>query len=312
MSDTAIDQILAALAVDVREFAVCEFASDSAIEILPLDEIEIHFVLSGTLYLTLASDPAAAFAPGSVVLVPPNVRQVMGGSPTASQLFTPAETCSTRPDGLLLFDARRGAPGTVLVACGQIKADVGGSFGPFDGLEVPICCDLSGDSMVHVAFGEILREINVTSLGSRALVGSLMKACLVKALRRYAEHNGSERVLPGLFERPSLARALATVVETPSANHTLNDLARTAGMSRSKFAKVFAATIGLPPMEFVARTRLTKARDLLMSTELPVATIAAQVGFASRSHFSRAFRNTFGVDPSRMRRDNPIKELADA
>ena len=57
MSDTAIDQILAALAVDVKEFAVCEFASDSAIEILPLDEIEIHFVLSGTCLLYTSPSP---------------------------------------------------------------------------------------------------------------------------------------------------------------------------------------------------------------------------------------------------------------
>jgi AraC-like DNA-binding protein len=307
MIDTAIDQILAALAVDVKEFA-----ADSAIEISPLDEIEIHFVLAGTLYLTLADGEPFSVTSGSVALVPPHVKQIMGGSPNASRLFSPAETCSPRSDGLLSFDARRGAPGTVLVACGQIKADVGGSFGPFDGLEVPICCDLSDESLVRIAFGEILHEINRTSLGSRALVGSLMKACLVKALRRHAERNGSAKVLPGLFERPSLARALASVVETPSANHTLSDLARTAGMSRSKFAKVFAETVGSPPMEFVARTRLAKARELLMGTDLPVATVAVQVGFASRSHFSRAFRNIFGVDPSRMRRDGAIKELTDA
>jgi AraC-like DNA-binding protein len=312
MIDTALDQILAALAVDVKAFAICEFASDSGVAIRPLDEIEIHFVLAGTMYLTLGEGAPIAAGPGSVVLVPPRVGQIMGASPSPSRLLGPADICGMRPDGLLSFDAREGAPGTVLVACGKITADVGGSFGPFDGLAGPICCDLSEASLIRVAFAEILREIDRTALGSRALVGALMKACVVKALRRHADDHGTRQALPGLFEKPSLARALACVVETPSAGHNLHDLARMAGMSRSKFAKVFAETIGLPPMEFVARVRLARARELLMTTDLPVAVVAARVGFASRSHFSRSFRNSFGVDPSGMRRDAAIGDLADA
>lgn len=312
MIHPALDQILAALAVDVKAFAICEFASDSGVTIRPLDEIEIHFVLTGTMYLTPGDGAPLVAGPGSVVLVPPHVRQVMGASPSPSRLLLPADICGMRPDGLLSFDAREGAPGTLLVACGKITADVGGSFGPFDGLAGPICCDLSDASLIRIAFDEILREIDKTALGMRALVGALMKACLIKALRRHAEEYGARRALPGLFEKPSLARALACVVETPSASHNLPDLARMAGMSRSKFAKVFAETIGWPPMEFVARMRLARARELLVGTDLPVAAVAAQVGFASRSHFSRSFRNSFGVDPSGMRRDAAMGDLADA
>jgi len=302
MIHSAIDQILAALAVDVREFAICEFASDTAIEIRPLDEIEVHFVLTGTLYLVLEDGHVRAIPSGGVALVPPYVKQIMGGSPTPEKTFLPAETFSPRRDGLRHYDATKGAPSSALVACGQIKANLAGSFGPFDGLKKPIYSLLAEEPMIRIAFETMLQEARVTSMGSRALIGALMKSCLILALRRSVELQGSAQALPGLFERPSLARVVAEVMENPAASHTLVDLARSAGMSRSKFAKLFVETIGSPPMEFVARTRLHKARDLLLSTTLSVSEIANRVGFASRSHFSRAFRSAFGVDPSRMRR----------
>lgn len=79
-------------------------------------------------------------------------------------------------------------------------------------------------------------------------------------------------------------------------------LAKESGMSRSKFAKVFAEMLGTTPMDFVSRTRLTRGRELLLSTSLPVSDIAETVGFSSRSYFSRAFRAAFDVDPTSLRR----------
>ena len=312
MNDAAIDQILAALAVNVKEFAVCEFTATSAIEIKQLDKIEVHFILAGTLYLGLA-DGACIEAPvGSVVLVPAYIDQVIGGSATPSKILTSQETCSRRRDGLMHYDATMGSPGSVVVACGQIKADIGGSFGPFEGLKEPICSYVADEPVVGVAFSTILRETGVAALGSKALIGSLMKACLILALRRSAQDRGSREVLPGLFERPSLARAVARVVEDPASHHSLADLARAAGMSRSKFAKVFAETVGSPPMEFVSRARLDKARQLVLSTDLSISDIANHAGFASRSHFSRSFRNAFGIDPTRMRRNGLNGDAQDA
>ncbi|WP_010164503.1 helix-turn-helix domain-containing protein [Sphingomonas sp. PAMC 26617] len=310
MNTTAIDQILAALAVNVKEFAVCAFTTTSAIAIEPLDKIEVHFVLAGTLYLGLEDGTFITAPTGSMVLVPAHVSQVIGGSASPSDVFSPEETCSKRRDGLVQYDATTGSASSVLVACGQIKADIGGSFGPFEGLKAPIHSHIADEPVVGVAFSTILRETGVASLGSKALIGALMKACLILALRRSVQELGARNVLPGLFERPSLARAVALVVEDPASSHSLTDLARAAGMSRSKFAKVFAETLGSPPMAFVTHARLDKARNLLLSTELSIADIAHHVGFASRSHFSRSFRTAFGIDPTRMRQSGEARDAS--
>jgi len=48
---------------------------------------------------------------------------------------------------------------------------------------------------------------------------------------------------------------------------------------------------------FIQRVRLRQAAHLLGTTDLPIKIIANSVGYASRSHFSRAFRNFYSVDP---------------
>ena len=55
-------------------------------------------------------------------------------------------------------------------------------------------------------------------------------------------------------------------------------------------------------MEFVAKTRLLRAAELLGSTAVSIKVIAACIGYSSRSHFSRAFRNEYGTDPRQFRR----------
>lgn len=49
------------------------------------------------------------------------------------------------------------------------------------------------------------------------------------------------------------------------------------------------------------RAPLAQARNFLVSTSMPISSFANRVGFARRNHFSRAFRNAFGTDPTSRR-----------
>jgi transcriptional regulator GlxA family with amidase domain len=52
---------------------------------------------------------------------------------------------------------------------------------------------------------------------------------------------------------------------------------------------------------YIRRCRLTTARDLLKKTDLPIADIAARVGFDDYNYFLRVFKKTYGASPKRMR-----------
>jgi transcriptional regulator GlxA family with amidase domain len=91
------------------------------------------------------------------------------------------------------------------------------------------------------------------------------------------------------------------VLERPAHPHSVQTLAVAAGMSRTSFAERFAAAFGRSPLDFVRRVRLRDAARLLATTALPVKLVAASVGYASRSRFSQAFRESYGVDPTTYR-----------
>ena len=106
---------------------------------------------------------------------------------------------------------------------------------------------------------------------------------------------------------PRLTNVLLAMLESPAQNHTLEELARISGMSRSLFAERFAEAFDRPPMDLLRQVRLHRAANLLRTTRLPVQLIALAVGYASRSYFSRAFRAAYGDDPQGFRQRSRSK-----
>ena len=88
---------------------------------------------------------------------------------------------------------------------------------------------------------------------------------------------------------------LADVIHLPS-------LAALANMSVDHFLRSFHAAAGTTPYQYVLEMRLAKACRLLRETVTPIATVAAECGFHSASHFSVSFSDRFGMQPSQYRR----------
>ena len=304
MSTSTLDALLSALSVDVEAFALCEIADDVRLVFPPMDVIEVHHVLEGTLYLTIGdSEPIEAPA-GAMVIVPPRRLQYLAASRSVATSRLSSEVCLPDRDGMVILDATEGRQPVLRIACGTIQADPNGSYGPLDGLSQPVAEDLSGVYVISAAFKAMLEEVAGPREGTMALTSALMKACLVILLRRHLQSSREAGKPPALFSDARLGRAIAAVLDRPSVAHSVESLAREAGMSRSAFARNFRASLGVTPMGFVNRIRLNLARRMLTSSVRPIEAIAADVGFSSRSHFSRVFRDQYGNDPSNFRRRN--------
>lgn len=77
---------------------------------------------------------------------------------------------------------------------------------------------------------------------------------------------------------------------------TLQQLADLAGMSRSKFARVFHEVVGHTPADYLAEQRMLLAQTLLKELH-PVKAVADKVGYASQSAFTKAFSARRGMSP---------------
>ena len=109
-----------------------------------------------------------------------------------------------------------------------------------------------------------------------------------------------------LIEQPideRIAAAQAYVQRHYAAPITIEDLARAACLSPYHFHRRFKAETGCTPHRYLCRYRIARAQELLVATDLPIARIAAAVGFATVSYFSAAFKELSGCTPRSYRQN---------
>jgi transcriptional regulator GlxA family with amidase domain len=82
---------------------------------------------------------------------------------------------------------------------------------------------------------------------------------------------------------------------------SLDQLAAVTGVSPRQLNRLFQQNLGRTPMQFYREMRLDMARNLLRNSSLSLTEIGLATGFASSSHFSRAYSARFGGPPSSLR-----------
>ena len=83
---------------------------------------------------------------------------------------------------------------------------------------------------------------------------------------------------------------------------TSSDAAASLGFHNSYFCRLFHKTYGDSFQNYVCSYRLEKARNLLLTKDLPISQVAAQVGFNSFSYFSKKFREYYHSTPSEYKK----------
>ena len=91
------------------------------------------------------------------------------------------------------------------------------------------------------------------------------------------------------------------ILNHPTADLSVDTLAKIAAMSSRNFTRVFTQEVGIPPSEYVDLTRIDVARYLLEGSRLTIDAIAAKSGFGSPRAMRRAFLAHIGTTPSEYR-----------
>jgi transcriptional regulator GlxA family with amidase domain len=97
-------------------------------------------------------------------------------------------------------------------------------------------------------------------------------------------------------------RAVATIRADPAARHSVESLAKVAGLSRYHFSRLFRQSEGIAPAAYVLRRRLSTAAKLLQETDHPIKAIAIECGLNDAGYLGRRFREQFGTTPAAFRR----------
>lgn len=103
----------------------------------------------------------------------------------------------------------------------------------------------------------------------------------------------------------ALEQLLAYINERLHEPLTVNELAARVNSSPFHFARVFHKVVGAPPHEYILQKRISKAREMLAGSDVPIGEISRRVGFCSQAHFTMTFRKRVGVTPGVFRRRRP-------
>ena len=150
------------------------------------------------------------------------------------------------------------------------------------------------------------RELEQPSPAGKLYAQTAAQLLAVHLLRHYTSAGGAFKdPAPGLTQQ-QLRRVMDFVQAHLGQDVSLEALAQQTGFSPYHFARLFRQTTGESPHQFVLRQRIEQAQRLLNETDLPLAHVALESGFANQSHLTQTFKRFLGLTPRAYRQDRSI------
>jgi len=157
------------------------------------------------------------------------------------------------------------------------------------------------DPFLHEIASALASAPRIKDPAGNLFIESLLNAACARILHTYAEVRYRLSGPPRLTD-DQLRRAIDYIHDHIGEALDLGSISRAAGLSAFHFARLFKAATGNSPFQFVTRTRMERAKELLRKTRLPISDIAERVGYQQPSHFSARFRSVLGFRPDAYRK----------
>lgn len=174
-----------------------------------------------------------------------------------------------------------------------------GEINLFRILELSHVCIPQNPAVVEMLFKGITESAKSDAVYAPLLVRG-------KLLQLFSEYIMSLDLNEISYKNLGSARKLTAVLDYIAANieHniTVHELAEIAYMHPNYFMRIFKQQIGVPPIQYITRQKIDKAKDLLNTTSGSVSEIAAQLGFGDLFYFSKQFKKHAGLTPTEFRK----------
>ena len=263
-----------------------------------------HLITEGECWVELGDQAPMRLTAGDAVLFPQGDAHRMGSQPglapaTGARLH---EVLARRPRVL----AYGGGGTTTKLVCGYLACDARLARMLLAGLPPVLKVAVRGSNAgiwLQASLRYALAEARSPRPGGQGVLAKLAEVLFIEVLRIHMNEQAEGRIgwLAGVSDR-IVGAALRALHADPAKLWTLEDLARTAGTSRSVLAERFVQLVGQTPMQYLAQWRMLLASNLLARSNAPLARIAEEVGYQTDTAFSRAFRREYGMPPAAWRK----------
>jgi AraC-like DNA-binding protein len=270
-----------------------------------------HLITEGECFVELGDEPPLRLVAGDAVIFPQGDAHRMTsqpGLPPATGGAKLGELLTRRPRQL----AYGGGGARTRLVCGYLACDTRLARMLLAGLPPVVRVNVRGSNAgewLEASVRYALAEARSPRPGGAGVLAKLSEVLFIEVLRLYMNEQGEGRTgwLAGVGDR-IVGAALNALHKSPAHAWTLEELARTAGTSRSVLAERFQHLVGSSPMQYLTQWRMLLASNLLARSNAPLASIAQDVGYQTDTAFSRAFRREYGAPPAAWRRNQAARE----
>lgn len=302
ISASEIDELMSMLEINDVRLTEWRIEAGHQLTFPPSPTPAIHYNLFGTGQMTIGDAPTIALSPHTLVIAPPRQALRIDVATEAGSILGP-RIVEASPDSAEAPKTRHRSVGgggqpRLIMICGQFRASYGTIIDLFRALPVPIVERFAESDQLHRALTAALDELATQQVGVGAMTAAMLRQIMVMLVRRSLAPVELWLERFSELSDPQVARALAEMVGRPGAAHSLSTLSQTAALSRSAFMVRFGDAFGCSPMVVLRQLRMRRASHLLAAHILSIEQVAHAVGYASRTSFARAFRQTYGIDPS--------------
>jgi AraC-like DNA-binding protein len=200
---------------------------------------------------------------------------------------------------------------TAQLLCATIAFDKG-TANPL-AMVLPDCIHIPLAPMVSMRYTleMLFAEASGAAQGRDVLLDRLCDLLMIQVIRHEFDNGNRDAALLAGLADPQLGPVLEAIHSSPRNRWQVQSLARLANMSRTGFIEHFKSVVGLPPVEYLKRWRITLACALL-DKGASVKAASAEVGYESASAFTRAFTEQIGMPPRRWSRERHHVHVAGA
>ncbi len=291
-----LSDLLAAIELSGQTWCYCDVGAMGGYSLPPGDAVYFHAVLHGAVRIASPSGGMIELKAGEAAVVLTGEAHALRISPdshVATLDFLREERSVDVPPTFTL-----GNPGAVVtrILSGRLAASL-----PAGTSRQALPTFLRLGAAPEASWAAFIRPealpLAGIGPGSAALLTRMASLMLIAHLQ--ADPACRRMFSPAMLD--PVGQALRLIAGNPSANWTVERLARSVGMGRSNFAAHFTAQVGRAPMEVVAEHRMEQAAQLLRKGNLKIAEISELSGYGSEAAFSRRFTRHFGITPGQLR-----------
>lgn len=157
------------------------------------------------------------------------------------------------------------------------------------------------DPLIYQIAIALKAQIRSSGGWQRLYMESMMTAVSAHLLQQYSTRKPKVKPDSASLSKTHLQQITEYIHEHSDQNLSLLEMAQYVQMSPYYFSHLFKQSTGLSPHQYLISCRIQQAKQMLTTTTLSIAEIAAQAGFVDQSHLARHFKRQFGVPPSQFR-----------